>query len=90
MAMAKCRECGKDVSSKAKTCPNCGVKRPSGRMSKFAILVLLLGGAVAVDAAYRADHPSPEAVCEEGLRAKLPASDTFASNAPTSFGTRTA
>lgn len=24
MAMIKCDECGKDVSDKAKTCPNCG------------------------------------------------------------------
>lgn len=25
MAMTKCKECGKDVSDKAITCPNCGV-----------------------------------------------------------------
>lgn len=24
MALVKCKECGKDVSDKAKTCPNCG------------------------------------------------------------------
>ncbi|MCC2607336.1 zinc ribbon domain-containing protein [Planctobacterium marinum] len=28
MALLKCKECGKDVSSKAKSCPNCGAKPP--------------------------------------------------------------
>jgi hypothetical protein len=26
MALVKCRECGKDISSDAKACPNCGAK----------------------------------------------------------------
>ena len=29
MAMSNCRECGKAVSTKAKTCPNCGVPKPA-------------------------------------------------------------
>lgn len=28
MAMVKCKECNKDVSSSAKTCPNCGIEAP--------------------------------------------------------------
>ena len=28
MAMSKCRECGKSVSTMAKTCPACGVPKP--------------------------------------------------------------
>ncbi|MDP1859702.1 MAG: zinc ribbon domain-containing protein [Gemmatimonadaceae bacterium] len=28
MAMGNCRECGKEVSSEAKSCPHCGVARP--------------------------------------------------------------
>ena len=28
MALAKCRECGKDVSAEAVTCPHCGVRNP--------------------------------------------------------------
>lgn len=28
MALKKCKECGKEVSSKAKKCPNCGNKSP--------------------------------------------------------------
>ena len=31
MALIKCRECGKDVSAAAKTCPSCGIKDPKGR-----------------------------------------------------------
>ena len=29
MAMSNCRECGKAVSTLAKTCPNCGVPKPT-------------------------------------------------------------
>ena len=28
MAMKACRECGTEISSRAKVCPNCGTKRP--------------------------------------------------------------
>ena len=30
MALTKCRECGKDVSTDAATCPHCGVADPGG------------------------------------------------------------
>ena len=29
MALAKCKECGKKVSTSAKTCPSCGVPSPT-------------------------------------------------------------
>lgn len=29
MALASCRECGKDVSSEARSCPHCGAPRPA-------------------------------------------------------------
>ena len=28
MAMSKCKECGKSISTLAKTCPHCGVPKP--------------------------------------------------------------
>lgn len=28
MAITKCKECGREVSSRAKTCPHCGIKNP--------------------------------------------------------------
>ena len=34
MAMSKCKECGKSVSTLAKTCPKCGVPNPTKRNSK--------------------------------------------------------
>ena len=46
MAMGKCRECGKDVSSEAQTCPNCGVKEPvkaqPARTSNYAFTGLAI------------------------------------------------
>jgi|TARA_B100000586_G_C19700791_1_gene257436 hypothetical protein len=34
MAMSKCKECGKAVSTKAKTCPSCGVPKPVKKIKK--------------------------------------------------------
>ncbi len=30
MAMVRCRECGKEVSSQAAVCPHCGIGEPAG------------------------------------------------------------
>jgi hypothetical protein len=35
MAMSKCRECGKAVSTLAKTCPHCGVPKPVKKIKKI-------------------------------------------------------
>jgi len=34
MALAKCKECGKKVSTSAKTCPSCGVPSPTKKEKK--------------------------------------------------------
>ena len=52
MGMVKCRECGKDVSNEAKTCPHCGVATPAPE-SKFGLYVKLGLGAVLVIAMVR-------------------------------------
>lgn len=41
MAIKKCKECGKEVSTKAASCPNCGAKTPK-KTSPFTWLVLLI------------------------------------------------
>ena len=33
MALKACRECGKEVSTEARTCPHCGVKDPTGSLA---------------------------------------------------------
>ncbi len=30
MGLTKCKECGHEISTKAKVCPNCGWKKPVG------------------------------------------------------------
>lgn len=47
MAIANCRECGKEVSDQAKTCPHCGVSAPVQKVAwlwviVFGILVALM------------------------------------------------
>lgn len=37
MAMTKCKECGKEVSTSADTCPHCGIKKP-GASAKEAVI----------------------------------------------------
>lgn len=50
MAMTKCKECGKEVSDKAKVCPHCGVKNPGVKASDMFIgavtLVAIIWGAI--------------------------------------------
>ena len=33
MAMSKCKECGKSISTLAKTCPGCGAPNSTGKAS---------------------------------------------------------
>jgi len=39
MALNKCKECGKEVSSQAKTCPHCGAPVQAGGIFAMAILI---------------------------------------------------
>jgi len=48
MALKKCKECGKDVSSTAKLCPHCGKKNPSGGLSLPLKIVLVIIGIIVV------------------------------------------
>ena len=45
MAIAKCRECGAEVSDQAKTCPKCGVSAP---VKKTSLFVKLIAGVIGI------------------------------------------
>jgi len=42
MALIKCRECGKDISTEAKACPHCGAKPPYRPSLAFILIAGLL------------------------------------------------
>ena len=44
MALTKCKECGKEVSTGAKTCPHCGIKNPGvkGKDAAIGCLVMIV------------------------------------------------
>jgi hypothetical protein len=56
MALVPCRECGKEVSDQADSCPNCGIKTPSKKrrqiklattaVTSLIIIMLLIGGSL--------------------------------------------
>ena len=54
MAIAKCRECGTEVSDQAKVCPKCGIKAPIRKTSIFfkmiagLFAVAVLGNVIAI------------------------------------------
>lgn len=52
MALIKCRECGKDLSRQAKTCPSCGAPGPT--VSLFKTLALLASTLVVAIAFFQA------------------------------------
>ena len=58
MSMKICKECGKEVSRRAKICPNCGKKLKSSGLRIFlGILILLIG--IASIASLGEDNTSP-------------------------------
>ena len=52
MALIKCRECGKEISDKAKSCPNCGSptffaeEENKDNLKSIAFIVLIIGGVI--------------------------------------------
>ena len=44
MALKKCKECSKEISPKAKTCPNCGAPQGPKQYSVGKLIVLILFG----------------------------------------------
>lgn len=65
MALVECRECGRDVSASAETCPHCGIKSPESapgwsRKTVFAFAALLFVGYCAYQSS-ESDHRRQEA-----------------------------
>lgn len=48
MALTKCSECGKEVSNKAKSCPNCGAPLNSKEKKKGSLLKKVIGVFIAI------------------------------------------
>lgn len=70
MPIVKCHECGKDVSTEAKTCPSCGVKvkNPTSRAVKLiglAFTVAVIGTAIT------GNNNQPQQNAESSRRASL-------------------
>ncbi len=82
MALKPCRECGEDVSTEAKTCPHCGVKKPilksdSQKMTKILIwlfmITIIAVGIVAIISLSRTDENIDETELTMTERARLQA-----------------
>lgn len=73
MALKKCKECGKEVSTKAKTCPNCGAPVGTNEISSiyiiYVIAVLILSWSLY--ATFTDDDDSSTATKETGSLAQL-------------------
>jgi hypothetical protein len=88
MAMKPCRECGKEVSSAAKTCPQCGIARPVYTWGfRRTFYTVLFGGMVLTAIISAAISPSVDdpdedrlwessALCERMVRKSLKAPST--------------
>lgn len=64
MAMAACRECKKEVSSEAKTCPHCGIStpvkpKPSARTGLVTLAIIVAVIAIAYDSSKDTDAIKP-------------------------------
>ena len=52
MALIECHECGREISTEAKACPQCGARNKSRKQSKFLKWILAPAVITAVVAAY--------------------------------------
>ena len=70
MALKPCKECKKEVSATAKTCPHCGVKDPGitfkDTLTGLAILAVLVWGAITWFSEPEGSANSDQAVAEAG------------------------
>lgn len=74
MALIKCAECGKDVSSEAKTCPHCGAKvvLPKKPMSKTKKIIFgALGGVILISIVATNQQEQEKAQAEQARLATL-------------------
>jgi RNA polymerase subunit RPABC4/transcription elongation factor Spt4 len=62
MALKKCKECGKEISTEAKVCPNCGKKNPTGERVGCVAAVLILIAIAAVVSIFSNDEKSTPTV----------------------------
>lgn len=61
MALIKCKECKKEISSEAKTCPQCGakVKKPMSPIIKYSLLGVI--AFIVISTAIKENDPSTQA-----------------------------
>lgn len=48
MALVKCKECGKEISSSSSVCPNCGIELKSFNKSKVIGIALIVLGIISI------------------------------------------
>jgi hypothetical protein len=80
MAMAKCRECGIEVSDSAKTCPKCGISKP---IKKNSLAVKLLVCIIAFVAISRLLFPGISSAPSNSISATPPANAAAATTVAT-------
>jgi hypothetical protein len=76
VALKPCRECGKEISSEAKQCPNCGAKEPTGRKTSplalgclLLIVFAVIGSIVGRGGSSTSQSPTPATPREQALAA---------------------
>ena len=74
MALVKCKECGNQVSTKAKACPTCGAKVPKKTSivtwCVLGVIVLVVGNAI-INPAPPKPPKTQEQIAQEAESAKL-------------------
>lgn len=80
MAMTKCSECGKEISSKAKACPSCGVEVKQ-KVTFLKAVGVILAGIIVVTIMVNRDRPSStDSSVASAVAAVTPASSLTATD----------
>lgn len=67
MAMKKCKECGNEISSSAKTCPNCGKKQGNPIIAAIVIIlaIIIIVGIVGSEPSTTVDPVTGQTITKE-------------------------
>jgi len=74
MALKKCKECGREISTEAKVCPHCGKKHPTGeRIGCVAAVLILFAIAAVMSIVSHDETPSAPESTKTAIAPRLPA-----------------
>jgi len=70
VALKKCKECGKEISTEAKTCPNCGANNCRNNIGCGTVILVIIVGMIWIKACDTTPPPTVQSYKDKALERK--------------------